>query len=84
MAFIYLLRGLLKGRYVWWNKAEEWGAKYSSFIFDINLIKTLMSRQGSSCEAFVTGHNIFNGSQYNDEFYKNARRWIEAGIRYRF
>jgi vitamin B12 transporter len=77
-------RGLLKGRYAWWNQEEQLGAKYSSFIFDLDLIKTILRRQDRSCEVFFTGHNIFNGSQYSDEFFRNARRWVEAGVRYKF
>jgi len=78
------LRALLQGRYVWWHKDSSWNAKYSSFIFDANIIKTIFKKQDRSCEVFLTGHNIFDGSQYAYDLYKNAGRWIEAGVRYKF
>lgn len=76
-------RALLKGRYVWWYESPDVAAK-SSFIFDLNLIKTIIRKEDRSCEVFFTGHNIFDASQYPDPTFKNARRWVEAGMRYRF
>jgi vitamin B12 transporter len=78
------LRALLKGRYEWWHQDSFWNAKYSSFIFDANIIKTIFRKQDRSCEVFLTGHNIFNGAQYADDLFKNSRRWIEAGLKYKF
>jgi vitamin B12 transporter len=77
-------KALLKGRYVWWNAEADAHAKYNAFIIDVNLIKQVLKRDDRSLELFFTGHNIFNGSQYWHEVYKNAQRWIEAGIRYKF
>jgi vitamin B12 transporter len=77
-------RALLKGHYIWWNSDEGDNAKYSSFIFDINAIKTICKSRSSSAEAFLTVHNLFDASQYWLENYKNAGRWIEAGVRYKF
>ena len=78
------LRALLKGRYVWWHQDSSMNAKYSSFIFDANIIKTIFKKQDRSCEVFLTGHNIFDGAQYFLDLYKNSGRWVEAGIRYKF
>lgn len=77
-------RGLLKGRYVWWNADGYWFAQYNGFIIDINLIKSIYKSQPYEAEAFLNAHNIFNGSQYWTYELKNARRWIEAGLRIRF
>jgi len=77
-------RALLKGRYAWWHNVTPYNPQYESMIFDINLIKKVMKGEDISCEVFLTGHNIFNGSQYSVDFYKNARRWLEAGLRYKF
>jgi vitamin B12 transporter len=77
-------RALLKGRYVRWHSPPELNAQYNALIVDLNLIKTVIRKKKSSCEVFFTGHNIFNGSQYPDELFKNARRWIEGGVRYKF
>ena len=77
-------RGLVKGRYVWWNQPSDNNAKYNAFIFDINMIKSLYKSNNHVVEAFLSGHNLLNGSQYWVDAYKNARRWIEAGIRYKF
>ena len=75
---------LLKGHYLWWNADSAYQAEYTAFIFDMNLIKTLYQQKANKLEAFFTAHNIFNGLQDTVVFYKNARRWIEAGLRYKF
>lgn len=77
-------RALLKGRYIWWNSVAEDNAKYSSFIFDLNAIKTVYTGRLYTAEAFLTIHNLFDGSQYWLENYRNAGRWIEAGLRMKF
>lgn len=77
-------KALLKGHYIWWNASQEAQGKYSSLIFDINLIKSLYKQNGRAFELFLTAHNIFNGSQYWLGIYKNSERWIEAGMRYKF
>ena len=33
---------------------------------------------------FFTARNIFNGSQYMIDSWKNPGRWVEGGITYRF
>jgi vitamin B12 transporter len=77
-------RALLKGHYIWWNATPDYNAEYSSFIFDFNAIKTIYKGSTYSAEAFITVHNLFDGAQYWLEYYKNAGRWIEAGIRAKF
>lgn len=77
-------RALLQGHFIWWNWDDSSNAQYNSVIWDLNMIKTLRSEGKSTWDIFVTGHNLFNGSQYWQEFYKNARRWIEAGVRLKF
>lgn len=77
-------RALLQGHFIWWNWDDSSNAQYNSFIWDLNMIKTLRTEGKSIWDIFVTAHNLFNGSQYWHEFYKNARRWIEAGVRLKF
>jgi vitamin B12 transporter len=74
-------RALLRGRYVWWNASDFENAKYNAFVFDANAIKTLYKGNSYTVEGFLTVHNIFNGSQYWTDTYKNAGRWIEGGLR---
>jgi vitamin B12 transporter len=76
--------GLLKGHYIWWNAKSLYGGKYSSFIWDLNLIKKLHKSNDNTAEIFLTAHNIFDGSQYLDGLFKNPGRWLEAGIRVKF
>jgi len=78
------LRALLKGRTVWWNQRGDLNAKYNGVIFDFNIIKTFSRKNKQAIEVFFTAHNIFNGSQYWIDVYKNAGRWIEGGLRIRF
>jgi len=77
-------RAILQGNYTWWNQPQSWLAKYSSLIVDMNLIKTLYEQRTNKLDVFLTGHNIFNRSQYWYNYYMNAGRWIEAGVRYKF
>jgi vitamin B12 transporter len=76
------LKALLKGHYIWWMNA--YNGDYNSFIFNISIIKNLYKGKEYLIEGFLTGHNIFNGAQYSTEFYENPKRWIEAGIRFKF
>ncbi|MBZ0157357.1 MAG: TonB-dependent receptor [Alphaproteobacteria bacterium] len=78
------LKALLKGRYLWWNAEPFYAAKYNSFIVDLNLQKTVYLGREHAVALFVTGHNLFNGSQYWISAYKNPSRWWEAGLKYRF
>jgi vitamin B12 transporter len=77
-------RAALKGHYIWWIPSPGSHGKYDTFIWDINLIKNIKSTDEKTVETFLTVHNIFNGSQYLLEQYKNPRRWIEGGITLKF
>ena len=75
---------LLRGHYIWYNADGTYNPKDKSFIFDLNMVKKLHKNNDNALEAFLTAHNIFNGSQYSNMYYKNASRWFEAGIRLQF
>jgi vitamin B12 transporter len=80
-------QGALTGHYIWWNSSNELNilpGKYNAFIWDINLNKKVLAAEDYSAELFFTGHNIFNGSQYQDGAFPNPRRWFEGGVRFRF
>ena len=82
-------RALLKGRYSWITNASQYPytdfqGKYDAFIFDLNLIKGIYLQEKYKAELFLTAHNIFNGAQYEYAYTRNPRRWVEAGIRYKF
>jgi vitamin B12 transporter len=77
-------KALFKGYYIWWNEPDTRNAKYSSMIFDLNMIKIFYKQKDRSLEAFLTAHNLFNGSQYFHDIYPNAKRWFEGGIRFKF
>ncbi len=74
----------LFGHYVWWNLSGDDNAKYNGFIFDLDLKKKIYSTDKTITEVFMTAHNIFNGSQYTLGDFKNPRRWVEAGLRFKF
>jgi vitamin B12 transporter len=78
------LRAVLKGHYLWWNNPSFWEAKYNGFVMDFNITKDILKKKGTSLEAFFAGHNIFNGSSYDQNLTENPNRWIEAGVRYKF
>jgi vitamin B12 transporter len=76
--------GSLKGHYIWWTPEEFNKGKYDSFIWDMNLRKNVYKGDKLNAELFLSLHNIFDGSQYLMESFKNPRRWIEAGANLRF
>lgn len=77
-------KALLHGRYINWNADPTYNGNYASFIFDLNMIKKFYQHKDTLLEAFVELHNLFNGSQYLVDTYKNPDRWYEGGIRYKF
>lgn len=77
-------RGSLLGRYAWWNASADNNARYNPIIWDLNLSKKVLRTHDSAVELFFTAHNLFNGAQYNFDAFKNARRWVEGGIRFNF
>lgn len=78
------LRAFLAGHYIWWNEEDFRNARYNAIIVDLSVTKTVYKAADQSCDIFVTGHNLFNGSQYVRDYYPNAHRWVEAGVRYKF
>jgi len=77
------LCGVLSANYVWWNP-DSYPARYSSMIWNLSLTQKLLPLNDLSPEIFFTGHNLFNGSQYINDLYKNTPRWIEGGVRFKF
>ncbi len=74
----------LFGHYVWWGMSDVLQAKYDAFIWDLNIRKRIYSTEKTETELFLTGHNIFSGSQYTIGDVKNPGRWVEAGLRFKF
>lgn len=77
-------KAVLKGRHIDWNAEPFYQGSYSSFIFDLNMIKKIHQQRDASSEAFLNVHNISNSSQYLYFRYPNPERWFEGGIRYTF
>ncbi len=78
------LKGVLNGRHIWWNAADYHNGSYQGLIWDLHLTATPFGRKQHAPELFFSIRNIFNGSQYLDEFFKNTGRWIEGGMRIAF
>lgn len=78
------LRGVMTGNYVQWNAPIGNNAKDSAVIWDLHLTKMLFPAWELSPELFFSVHNLFNGSQYQSDSFKNAPRWLEGGVRWRF
>lgn len=77
-------RGVLTGRHIMWNAVPGYNGRYGGLIWDLHLGATLLTREDNSLELFFSGHNLFNGNQYQDELVPNAGRWFDGGIRVRF
>jgi len=78
------LQAELFGHYIWWDADTFYGASYNDSIWDLNIKKEIYSKERTSMELFLTGHNLFNGAQYTLGDSKNPRRWAEVGIRVKF
>lgn len=78
------LRAFLAGHYIWWNEENFRNARYNAMTVDLSVTRTVFKAAGQSCDVFATGHNIFDGSQYVRDYYPNAGRWMEMGVRYKF
>jgi vitamin B12 transporter len=77
-------KGVLAGRYIDWNANGFRNANYNAMIWDLFLNAAPFSGEYRGLETFFSLRNIFNGSQYADEVFRNSGRWAELGLRYRF
>jgi len=77
-------RGSLLGRYVDWNAEDKTTSRYSAVLWDLNLEKKFSAFGDTEMELFFNVHNLFNGAQYSWDEFKNARRWVEGGIKFEF
>ncbi len=75
---------VVSGNYAWLNSEDYHLAQYKPMIWNLHLTQKLLPNNELSPEIFFSGHNLFNGSQYWDNWYMNTRRWIEGGVRFRF
>jgi len=78
------LAGIMTGNYVRWNSAPDNNGKYDGFIWDLSLTKKVRPDSDLSPELFFSVHNLFDGSQYLKDRYKNTGRWLEGGVRLKF
>jgi len=81
---LHLLRGVLTGRHIWWNADPADKGRYYGMIWDLHLGATLFKRERNSLELFFSGHNLFNTSQYTNQFFPTPGRWFEGGLKMRF
>ena len=79
-----MFRAALTGRHIFWNAEPTYNGKFSGILWDLHLGATLLKRKNTSLELFFSGHNLFNGSQYQDEVKPNSPRWFEGGVRVNF
>jgi vitamin B12 transporter len=77
-------KALLTGRHIFWNAEPFRNGSYSGMLWDLHLNATPFSGDYKGLELFFSLRNIFNGSQYLDEIYRNNGRWAEGGVRFRF
>lgn len=77
-------KGLLTGRHLFWNSEPFRNGSYNGMLWDLHLNATPFSGDLKVMELFFSLRNIFNGSQYLDEAYRNNGRWAEGGVRFRF
>jgi vitamin B12 transporter len=75
----------LKGHYIRFNKGTTYSrAKDSTFVWDIHASKTVFQNTIGATQLFLSVHNLFDSHQYLISQMPNPRRWIEAGLRFKF
>ena len=77
-------KGLLTGRHIFWNAEAYHNGSYQGMLWDLHLNAAPFSGDFRQMELFFSLRNIFNGSQYLDDAYRNNGRWAEGGARFRF
>ncbi len=77
-------KGVLTGRHIFWNAEPNHIGSYQGMLWDLHLNSTPFCGDFKRMELFFSLRNIFNGSQYLDEAYRNNGRWAEGGVRFRF
>jgi vitamin B12 transporter len=75
---------VLKGHYIWWHMNPQDKGSYTTMIWDLNLAKKIYSVAETAASLFFTAHNLFNGSQYPVDPFRNPGRWFEGGVRFSF
>ncbi len=76
--------GTLTGNYVWWNADSTLNPHYTPMVWNLHLTQKVKTGDLIATELFFSGYNLFNGSQYTSDLFKNTRRWLEGGVRFRF
>jgi vitamin B12 transporter len=77
-------RATLKGHYIRWNGSVPVTTSSSAMIWDLFLAKRFPLSDRREMEIFFSGRNLFNGSQYLIDLYRNPGRWFEGGLRFSF
>lgn len=78
------LLAVVNGNYAWLNMEDYHLAHYKPIIWNLHLTQKLLPQNEQTPEIFFSVHNLFNGSQYWDNWYMNTPRWIEGGVRFKF
>jgi len=77
-------QGVFTGNYARLNM-DDWALAHDSpMIWNLHLTQKLLPARELSPEIFFNVNNIFNGSQYWFYWFKNAPRWTEFGVRFKF
>ncbi|UFS71934.1 TonB-dependent receptor [Geomonas sp. RF6] len=63
---------------------SDLNGRYGAMVWDGTLTATPWGRGDLMPHFFVTLHNVFDGDQYLTDQFKNPRRWLEGGVRWRF
>jgi len=77
-------RGALTGRHIFWNSQPNEEGSYDGLIWDLHLGATLYRHEDNSLEVFFSGHNLFNGAQYDFNQIPSTPQWFEGGVKVAF
>jgi len=67
-----------------WRPTFDDANRQNDMLWDLAVTKHLPLRPDLDLALFAKVRNLFNSSLYWGEDYPNPRRWVEAGLRFRF
>lgn len=78
---------ILFGRYYWWNEQIMYpGGQNGNMLCELHYNRDIatFADTGTVLNFFLSVRNLFNSGNYNHEVFRNADRWVQAGLRLSF
>jgi len=77
----------LFGQYIWFGSflvSRSRPHSNDDMIWELHYNREILTTEQTRTDFFFSIRNLFNGEQYNSEYFVNPGRWIEVGLRINF